>query len=292
MALVAMDQRIARVSQGLLAANADLCPVVRESAGWSLHSANQYSEQLRPFAVERYGLRGDLPGVLAAPEDSPAAKAGLGQGDLIVSVNGIELQAGDIGAPPEFAGLAANMQILDLELSKGPVRLGVRQRGEPIEATVTPRRSCGYEVQLNPSAELNARADGRRLYISTALTAFAENDDELAIILGHELAHHVLRHRSWDETGGAGRTVTGAPGQAIRGDHPERQADRVGMFLAARAGFDTTVAAPFWRRFGASNWRVRYPQLRHDSAGARAAALETVQAEIDALRGRGLPLAH
>lgn len=291
-ALVEMDQRVARVAQRLLNANVDLCPVVRESAGWTLHSANQYSQQLRPFAVDGYGLRGDLPGILAAPEGSPAAEAGLRQGDLILSVNAVPLAAGDLGARPEFGGLETNVRVLDLALSTGPARLGIRRSDHDLEVMLTPRPSCGYDVQLNPSNELNARADGRRLYISTALTAFALNDDELSIILGHELAHHVLRHRSWDEAGGVGRTVRQPATQEVGRDNPERQADRVGLFLAARAGFDTTVAAPFWRRFGASNWRVRYPQLRHDSAGARAVALERVQAEIDALRSSGSPLVY
>lgn len=290
--LTEMDQRVARVAQRLLTANTDLCPVVRESAGWSLHSANQYREQLRRAAVERFGLYGDLPGILAAPDDSPAAQAGLRQGDLILSVNDIELEAGDTRTRPRFEGLATNTQVLDRALSSGPTRLRIRRSGREIPATVIPRRSCGYDVQLNPSDELNARADGRRLYISTALTAFAANDDELAIILGHELAHHVLRHRAWDETGGAGRTVTEASTNVIARDDPERQADRVGMFLAARAGFDTAVAESFWRRFGASNWRVRYPQLGHDSAGARALAVARVEVEIEALRRRGAPLVY
>lgn len=285
-----MDQRVANVAQRLMTANADLCPVTRNSAGWSLHSANQYSAQLRPFAIEQYGLSGDLPGILAAPELTPAAEAGLRQGDVILSVNAIPLGVGDTGGRPAVEGLVANLRILDLELSKGPVQLEIRRSEANIKVAVSPHRACGYEVQLNPSDELNARADGRRLFISTALTAFAENDDELAVILGHELAHHVLRHRSWDESGGAGRTAVDVSASGIRRDNPERQADRTGMFLSARAGFDTTVAAPFWRRFGASNWRVRYPQLRHDSAGARALALEQVQAEIDALRRTGSPL--
>ena len=70
----------------------------------------------------------------------------------------------------------------------------------------------------------------------------------------------------------------------------ERQADRVGLYLAARAGFDTSVAPAFWRRFGEFNWRVRYPQWNHPSAEARASALEEVQAEITARRAGGQPL--
>jgi hypothetical protein len=287
-ALTALDQRVARVSQRLLESNADLCPVVRLSAGWALHSARQYSEDLRPIAEDRFGLDVDLPRVLAAPPGSAAAGAVVRQGDLIVAVDGEPLGVGDGGQRPEFEGLATNIGRIDAALATGSARLTLRRGDSLSEVVVTPHRACGYEVQLNPSDELNARADGRRLFISTALAGFTQSDDELAVILGHELAHHVLRHRSWNDAGGLGRSANTAAG--VPGGGPgnaEQQADRVGLYLAARAGFDPAVGAPFWRRFGDSNWRVRYPQLGHASAGSRARNLEAVAAEIAARRAAG-----
>lgn len=288
-ALTALDQRVARVAQRLSEANVELCPAVRLAAGWALHSASQYSDELRPLVQSRFGLEGDLPGVLSAPPGSAAAEAGLREGDLIVAVNGTALTAGPARTRPAFEGLAANIAVLDRALAAGATRLDVDHGGQPRSVTVQPQRACGYEVQLNPSGELNARADGRRLFISTALAGFTRSDDELALILGHELAHHVLRHRTWSDVGGAGREANDAAAVNGAGDK-ETQADRVGLFLTARAGYDTRIAPAFWRRFGAANWRVRYPQLRHASAEARARALEQVQVEIDAKRAQGGPL--
>ena len=287
-ALTDLDQRVARVAWRLSAANTDLCPVVRRSAGWALHSARQYSLALRPHAVARFGLRGDLPGVLAAPPESPAAAAGLRTGDLLLAVDGLPLRPGASGAEAAYEGLEANIRTVDAAMADGSTIFTVERDAETFDVTVQPRRACGYEVQLNPSDELNARADGRRLFISTALAGFAENDDELAVILGHELAHHVLRHRAWSETGGAARQANDEALAAEGGaGGAEQQADRVGLYLLARAGFDPAVAAPFWRRFGESNWRVRFPQIGHASAGSRALALEQVQREIEAKRRAG-----
>lgn len=288
-ALTALDQRVARVAQRLSEDNVELCPAVRLAAGWALHSASQYSNELRPLVQSRFGLEGDLPGVLSAPPTSAAAEAGLREGDLILAVNGTALNAGPARNAPAFEGLAANIALLDGALAAGATRLDIRRGDAPLSVTVRPHRSCGYEVQLNPSDELNARADGRRLFISTALAGFTQSDDELALILGHELAHHVLRHRTWSNVGGAGREANDAAAVNGAGDK-ETQADRVGLFLMARAGYDTRIAPPFWRRFGAANWRVRYPQLRHASAEARARALEQVQVEIDAKKVQGGPL--
>ena len=287
-ALTDLDQRVARVAWRLSEANVGLCPVVRRSAGWALHSARQYSLALRPHAVGRFGLRGDLPGVLAAPPGSPAADAGLRTGDLLLAVGDIPLRAGASGAEPSYEGLEANIRTVDAAMADGSAIFTVGRGAETLDVTVQPRRACGYEVQLNPSDELNARADGRRLFISTALAGFARSDDELAVILGHELAHHVLRHRHWSETGGAARqTNEDAWGGEGGEGNAEQQADRVGLYLLARAGFDPAVAAPFWRRFGESNWRVRFPQIGHASAGSRALALEGVQREIEAKRRAG-----
>lgn len=286
--LTDLDQRVARVAWRLSEANTDLCPTVRMAAGWALHSARQYSPALRPHAEARFGLRGDLPGVLAAPPGSPAASAGFRTGDLLLAVGGASLAAGETGGAAAWEGLEANIRTIDAALARGPTAFRLRRDGETLELVVQPLRVCGYEVQLNPSNDLNAHANGGRLFISTALAGFTANDDELAVILGHELAHHVLGHHAWNDADGAARRpnddvlrVEGGSGGA------ERQADRVGLYLSARAGYDPAVAAPFWRRYGASNWQVRYPQIGHASAGARAAALEAVQLEIEARRRAG-----
>ena len=289
-ALTDLDQRVARVGYRLSVANAALCPAVRNSAGWLLHAASQYSSELRPHAVARFGLDGDLPGILAAPEGSAAAHAGLRRGDLILAVDGVALVRGVDRRAAVFEGLEANINRLDQALARGPVAITYRRDGNDHTASVAPQRACGYDVQLDPSDDLNAKANGERLFITTAMAGFAATDDELAIILGHEQAHHVLEHHAWHDAETRGRQTQTVPALSDAPGGPERQADRVGLYLAARAGFDTAIAPAFWRRFGAYDWRVRYPQWGHPSAEARARALETAQAEITALRDAGEPL--
>jgi len=288
--LTSLDERVAEVAWRLSAANVDLCPVVRPSAGWTLHAANQYSEELRPLAEQRFGLVRDLPGLLVVPPRSPAHRAGLRPGDLLLSINGRALTPGDVRTRAAYEGLAANIRQIDLALAEGPVDLSFQRNGQALQARVIPQTGCGYEVQLDPSDELNARADGKRLFITTAIASFAATDDELALILSHELAHHVLGHRSWHEAEDDGRQAQDVPSFRPMAGGGERQADRVGLFLMARAGFDPGVAPDFWRRFGDHNWRVRYPQLGHPSAGARAEALELVVAEIERLKVAGEPI--
>lgn len=289
-ALTDLDQRVARVGYRLSAANADLCPAVRNSAGWLLHAASQYSPELRPYAAARFGLDGDLPGLLAVPEGSAADLAGLRRDDLLISVNGAALTRGALRRAAAWEGVEANIQTLDLALANGPVDLVFRRDGADQSVRLTPHRGCGYDVQLDPSDELNARADGKRLFITTAMAGFTATDDELALILGHELAHHVLGHRGWHAAETRGRETQTVPALSGTAGGTERQADRVGLYLAARAGFDPAIAPAFWRRFAAFNWRVRYPGWNHPSAEARARDLERVNAEITARQAAGQPL--
>ena len=156
--------------------------------------------------------------------------------------------------------------------------------------TVQPIVACSSFFQVDPSDEYNARADGKGVFISSTMATYAADDDDLAMILGHELAHNVLQHHPSPEPLGEPDPV---PETALpRGSHwtQERDADRVGLYLMARAGFDTTKAPGFLRRFGADNWRVRYAQIGHASAEARARALEETNAEIAAKRAAGQPL--
>src|SRR5690606_8670757 len=135
------------------------------------------------------GLDGDLPGLLHVAGDSPAAEAGLGRGDLIVAVDGAPLARGPAAPLPSFDGLAANTAIIDAAVARGPVRLTVRRDGSERDVTLRPAPACAYFFPVNPSTEYNARADGRGVFISSTMAGFTAEDDDLALILGHEMAH-------------------------------------------------------------------------------------------------------
>jgi len=288
-ALQALDTRVAHVFHALVTANVELCSEPGRSAGWALHAANQYGSALRPVAIAGGDLEGDLPGIVSVAPGGAAERAGLLAGDLIVSVDGRALSVGERDARESYAGVAGNLAILNGALAAGSeVRLGIRRDGVVVPARLTGDPACPYTVHVDVSDELNARADGAAVFISSALATFATTDDELALILAHELAHNILKHRERFDREAPARRVFGnlavAPSSLAAA---ERDADRWGLYLMARAGFDEQVAAPFWRRFGAANWRVRWAQWGHPAAETRARQLEGVGAEIDAARASG-----
>ncbi|HEY0599443.1 M48 family metallopeptidase [Brevundimonas sp.] len=293
--LTQQDVRVANVAWTLALANADLCPVNRPRAGWTLQSASQYGPELRPLAEARYGLAGDLPGVLAAPPGSPAAMAGLAPGDLILSVNGQALRQGDSTASESYDGLQANSAVLDAALALGPVGLTVRREGREREITVRPVSACAYPTQVEVTGTFRSRTDGRHVFISDGMANLAQNDDELAFVLAHELAHAVLEHRSQPDVtglrGGLNWAISMRRGLSLSS---EADADRMGLFLVARAGFDPYRAVEFLGRWEAVDEGARGPQINtggiYDSAAGRRRALRPVLEDIAARKAAGRAL--
>jgi predicted Zn-dependent protease len=154
--------------------------------------------------------------------------------------------------------------------------------------------------------------------ILKGMMRFVESDDELALVVGHEIAHnalgHVRQHKVLMGVGmgfgvllditaavlGAntqggftrlGAQLGSAVNQTFSQDF-EMDADYMGLYLAQRAGFDVSRAADFWRRMAAE-----YPETiessmtrTHPSSPERSAALTTAVLEIHRKLETGLAL--
>ena len=138
-------------------------------------------------------------------------------------------------------------------------------------------------VVFKDDDQVNAFAmPGRKVGVYTGLLRFVENDDQLAIVIGHEIAHVAARHVNERvsqtlliQTGALGialgtRSTSVATQKAIRevyriGSHlgvhlpfsrrQEIEADTIGLLYTARAGFDPREALPFWEKMEAAAQR-------------------------------------
>ncbi len=159
-----------------------------------------------------------------------------------------------------------------------------------------------WEFVVFESEQINAFAlPGGKVGVYTGLIKLAgANDDEIAVVMGHEVAHVSSRHGAERQSQaaliGLGGVALGVGTQddknreyyllaygvgstlgslAYSRDH-ETEADVVGLGFAARAGYDPRAAAVFWRKMAAKENGARPPKWlsTHPPTGERIANLE------------------
>ena len=137
------------------------------------------------------------------------------------------------------------------------------------------------DVVLKRAAnDVNAFAlPGGKVGVYTGLLAVAENDSELAIVMGHEIGHVIARHGAERMSESMVIAGVGALGSAVveqkydaktrdlfslayggmatvgrvlpHSRQNESEADRMGAIYAARAGYDPRSAITFWKKMTA-----------------------------------------
>jgi hypothetical protein len=279
------DVRVAAVAYRLALAGRPLCPQPFPLTGMLFHHLAEYEAADRPLMVRLYGLdRG--PGILTVLAGTPAARAGLAAGDVLLTVNGRALPTGARAAAERKRRkwrpmLEAAEAQLEAELRKGPARLIVLRAGSERALTLDSVPGCVGRVRLARSTQMNAFSVRGTVVMTTAMLGYVRSDDELAVVLAHELAHSILGHEGVRDEEGLLQGLGIKPSAMWR---REEAADRLGLRLMAAAGYDLDAAIPFWRRYlGKYDW---FPQIfrSHPSIGARE---RIAREEIAAIRAGG-----
>lgn len=279
-ALRALDRRVLSIGWRLSESAAELCaPLARPGMGWSLHTLRQYRAGLRPIAGRVFALDFDQLGVLALAPGGPAAQAGIREDDVVIAFGSVSIMLEGEWHPEaraEYGAVESALARIESVATLSPISVQLLRDGRQLTVTVHPRLHCPWPIDVTTAQELAAAADGRRISISSGLAEFAQRDDDLAFIVAHELAHNLRRSA---ET----RTRRGSRAR-------EMEADRIGLVLAASAGYDTSGAGAFMIEVGR---RVgpRLPWLDgHPPTAERAATLERLHLWIEAERRAGRPL--
>jgi hypothetical protein len=298
------QQRVFQVAQRLMTANAELCPASKPSIGVELATLDDVRRLMRPSATRTMGLT-SAPQVVWATQDGVADKAGIKPGERVVAVADWKVTQ-DIAGKRELLRRLNNPQPGDLKLT-------IAGAAGEREVVLHPVMSCGYSVAIADLDEPNAHADGENVVVNRGMLRFVKSDDELALVLAHELAHDSERHvraKSGNAmtgliAGGAvdvlfalgGVNTQGAfmrAGQAAgAGFHSvefEAEADYVGVYYMARAGYQVDGVEDFWRRFGAEHANAIFVKSDHPAAPARYLAIARARDEVVAKRKSGAVL--
>ena len=283
-AFMADIDRIERIAFPLLRAAAPYCEGRRAaSAGAAPRSLAQLPPALREAAAD-VGLD-ERPRFNAVLPGSPLAAAGVQPGDVLLAL-GTQAVPGGANATAWFQQQVEQASARDAQA----LRLAVQRGGQRLELALTPVPLCTLALRYAISDAVNAAAGLGQLVVASGMLRFAVDDADLALVLGHEVAHAVLRHpESVAEAARArGEISSDAERDPYRQDK-ERDADRLGLYLTAAAGFDVSRAADLWRRMAA-----RAPGAiqagfgaTHPSTPERFLLLQAVAAEVAARQARG-----
>ena len=160
-----------------------------------------------------------------------------------------------------------------------------------------------WEVNLIGSNQINAYCmpGGKIAFYTGILDKLQLTDDEVAMVMGHEIAHALREHarermgkgRATDLAARVGGSLaaslfgidpritdavaqTGASLATLKfGREDESEADLVGMELAARAGYDPRAGVSLWQKMAANNKGAPPEWLStHPSGNTRIAEIE------------------
>jgi len=114
-----------------------------------------------------------------------------------------------------------------------------------------PNRPFVYQFRVVDQVEANAFAlPGGHIFVSRGLLALANDEDELACVIGHEIGHVVKRHAAAQQESASGQfpllnSMLRAGKMAAYARDLERSADHDGQILCAAAGYDPSALARF-----------------------------------------------
>ncbi len=126
-------------------------------------------------------------------------------------------------------------------------------------------------VVLNDATQNAFCLPGGKVAVYSGLMDFMRNEAELAVVVSHEVAHAIARHGGERSSWGVVMEVVGEMVSASTDNNEyingiygvganlgvmlpfsrkdEYEADRIGLILMAKAGYDPNTAIEFWTRF-------------------------------------------
>jgi hypothetical protein len=295
-----LQNRLYKVAAPLLIHNAELCKgQARALLGFTAKNRWSYPGDYNEAAHLAFGMdeRLQVTSVLAG---SGAAKAGLQSGDVLLAAAGKPLPTG------QHALSQVSAVFGKIIASQATLPMTVERHNSERQVAIPVTRACAFAIELGNADNVNAYADGSRVLVTRGMISFTRNDDELAFVLAKSMAHNMLGHAAAQRnTSTIGsiidnlKSVTpdtsmliGSGGIKAMPPEMDAAADRLSLYLAARAGYEIDNADNFWKRLNETHPAtvLNGYSANHPAIAARLAAIEKAQAEIKAKKSGKKPL--
>jgi beta-barrel assembly-enhancing protease len=300
------QSRLDSIAGPLLRAAVPFCgAAVAPDFGFRFGDIRGVDNRWRVPAQQALGLDEEVRVVAVTPL-GPAAKAGLVRGDILRQVGSHIV----LPSREAVSGLGKHLSTYHAGTANIPVR--VERGGQFLTLDLAPETVCAFSTHVSVDGALNAYADGKAVIITTAMMRFTE-DDELAVVVAHEIAHNAMGHidamRKNQTAGGLlgllGDIAMAASGYDTGGYYTkqglalgamafsqdfEREADYVGMYILALAGIEMEQAPTFWRHMAVADPKMIGLAFTHPTSAERFVRMEAAIREINTKRQAGQPL--
>lgn len=296
--------RLNNVAFKIKVANRQYCKAVAPQIGFYLATTHSLPGKFRIDSGEALQVDSTYATVVTLADGSPAAVAGIKTRDLVLTLNNEAVPAKKTG------------EWLDKWLKthgNAPVTVTVRRDSKDETVTVYPAMGCAIPIALDTNENFNAGTDYKRIIVQAGVLRLARSDSDIAAVVGHELAHVNMGHYGKKLQNAILGAASGAVidgGLLVGGIYTggtfmkhfeiagerrfsvdfEREADYVGAYYDARAGYDISGAENIWRALALEDPSSLHTAKTHPTAPVRFVQMQKTIAEIEDKKRRHLPL--
>ena len=166
--------------------NADICNKVDYLSGITYANENAIGLKVVKYFPSNLNL-GSKVSIIDIVKDSPAEKAGLLVGDQILKFGDYELPEGK----KAIEKISKHFKKLE---NKKIEKIKINRYGDIKTFEFSKNKICSYPIILTQDNIVNAYADGKRTIMTQGMMDYVKDDNELALIISHELAHNDRGH--------------------------------------------------------------------------------------------------
>lgn len=319
--ILLQTQRLEDIGHPLLTAATGFCErYVTVRSGVTFANAHAFGRTYE-VAARTAGFSDTLL-VSAVAKGSAAERAGVRPGDRVLTLGGRPAPRGTAALSEAAKHMAVIKQgtTLSMTLQAGPLpgasemvtddSRAASYDARPRAVALEGDKACPFGLVVADAGAINAFADGRNVIVNSAMMRFTSDDDELALVVAHEIAHNALRHIEAKQNnatlGGlfgaildvaaasqgintqGGFTKSGMnAGALVFSQEFELEADYVGLYMLARAGRNVAHAPRFWREMAIANRQSIIYSGTHPTTAERFVRLEAAVGEVQTKLARG-----
>ena len=267
---VQQRRQLHEIGHELLVAAAKLCEGnTRFDVGFMLNHPSAYPEPMREFATEHYNLVDNEFRIAFLSPGLPASKSILQEGDLVTHVNGLQVS----GEPDKIKPWPTT--------EEGINTFVIQRDNKTITINLEAVEVCDYNISLANQTAINAYAFKGNLVIVNSGLMEAMNESLIRQVVAHEIAHLVEKHNVFTHL--------------FSSPEFEAEADYVGLYIVARAGYPVSDALPLWREIAVKINQTVFPSKdtviqTHPTSPERFVAMVKTIEEIEQKQAQGLPL--